>query len=81
MCLVWGATWIAVKVGIAVVPPSLFAGTRFIAAGSILLCVSYAQGELRTIPRSDLPRFAAITLLLIDGVDAPDGLSVPKWRC
>src|SRR5882724_4583242 len=37
MCVVWGLTWIAIKVGVASIPPLLFAGTRFVTAGAILL--------------------------------------------
>jgi drug/metabolite transporter (DMT)-like permease len=37
MCLVWGLTWIAIKTGVAHVPPLFFAGTRFTCAGTLLL--------------------------------------------
>jgi drug/metabolite transporter (DMT)-like permease len=30
MCLIWGATWLAMKVGVASVPPVFFAGTRLV---------------------------------------------------
>jgi hypothetical protein len=36
LCVVWGLTWIATKVGIGAVPPLLFAATRFIAAGVLV---------------------------------------------
>ncbi len=65
MCLIWGATWIAVKAGISVVPPSLFAGTRFIVAGSVLLLFLRWRGERPRIARADLPRLAAVTLLMV----------------
>jgi drug/metabolite transporter (DMT)-like permease len=65
MCLIWGATWIAVKLGIAVVPPSFFAGTRFIIAGALLLLFWKLRGEALSISRSDLPRLIAVTLLMV----------------
>ena len=37
ICFVWGTTWLAMKVGIAVVPPGVFAGTRWTTAGLMLL--------------------------------------------
>lgn len=37
LCFVWGTTWLAMKVGIAVVPPGVFAGTRWTTAGLMLL--------------------------------------------
>ena len=64
MCLVWGATWIATKVGVTSVPPSLFAGTRFMVAGAVLLAGLAVKGNLRWVARADVPRFAAITVLL-----------------
>ena len=33
MCLIWGATWLAMKFAVASVPPIFFAGTRFVVAG------------------------------------------------
>ena len=65
MCLIWGATWIAVKAGIAVVPPSFFAGTRFIVAGAVLLLFIGLRGARLRISRADLPRLTAVTLLTI----------------
>ena len=37
LCFVWGTTWLAMKVGIATVPPGIFAGSRWTSAGLILL--------------------------------------------
>jgi len=65
MCLIWGATWIAVKAGISTVPPSLFAGTRFIVAGSILLLFLRWRGDRLGIARTDLPRLVAVTVLMV----------------
>jgi drug/metabolite transporter (DMT)-like permease len=65
ICLIWGATWIAVKVGIEAVPPIAFAGTRFTVAGSILLGALWWQGTTSRVARADLPRFAAVTLLMV----------------
>lgn len=65
MCLIWGATWVAVKIGLETVPPVFFAGTRFTAAGAILLGALRWRGALGRIARADLPRLAAVTLLMI----------------
>jgi drug/metabolite transporter (DMT)-like permease len=67
MCLIWGTTWIAVKAGIAAVPPSLFAGTRFIAAGGALLCFLRWQGGAMRVAAADVPRLAVVTLLMVTG--------------
>jgi drug/metabolite transporter (DMT)-like permease len=65
MCLVWGATWVVVKIGLETVPPIFFAGTRFTVAGSILLGILQWQGVTMRIVRADLPRLALVTLLVI----------------
>ncbi len=66
LCLVWGLTWIAVKVGVNTVPPMLFAATRFIVAGIVLLGWSAATGVV-ALPqgRRDLARLLAVSLLMI----------------
>jgi len=64
MCLVWGSTWIAMKVGVEAVPPVLFAGTRFIGAGTLLLAWAHLRGERILVRREDWLRFAAVTVLM-----------------
>jgi len=36
LCLCWGATWLPLKHGVAVMPPLLFAASRFLAGGLLL---------------------------------------------
>ncbi|SDW00233.1 Permease of the drug/metabolite transporter (DMT) superfamily [Marininema mesophilum] len=38
LCLVWGSTWLAIKIGVDHAPPLWSAGTRFFLAGVLLLC-------------------------------------------
>lgn len=70
VCLVWGATWVALKVGTEAVPPVFFAGTRFTVAGVILLAALQWQGNVGRIARADLPRLVAVTLLMISATYA-----------
>src|SRR5487761_2127089 len=51
LCFVWGTTWLAMKVGIASIPPGLFAGSRWTVAGLALLGFSVALGQERFSPR------------------------------
>ena len=37
LCLIWGSTWLGIKVGLDLLPPFLFAGLRFAAATVVLL--------------------------------------------
>ena len=70
ICLIWGVTWIALKFGIAVVPPLIFAGSRFIVAGAALIGYLFWRGEPLTVARADLPRLAGATLTMVVGTYA-----------
>ena len=47
--VVWGSTYLAIRVGVATLPPALFAGARFLAAG--LLLAAYARLTGKQFPR------------------------------
>src|SRR5580658_5310851 len=42
--LVWGSTYLAIRVGVREVPPFLLAGMRFLAAGAVLAVWMRARG-------------------------------------
>jgi drug/metabolite transporter (DMT)-like permease len=68
LCLVWGTTWIALKVSLEGLPPFLGAGLRFTAAVVILLLFVL----LKKIPLKIKPKewgFIALSGLLMYGVD------------
>jgi drug/metabolite transporter (DMT)-like permease len=52
VCVVWGSTYLAIRIGVAELPPFLFAGVRFVIAGAVLLGLARAFGYA-------LPRRAA----------------------
>lgn len=65
LCVVWGTTWIAMKSGTVHVPPALFSGLRWSAAGLLLLAgVWWHDGRLR-LPWHLAGRIFAVALLLI----------------
>lgn len=43
LCTIWSSTWIFIKLGLADLPPMLFAGLRFVIASSVLLVVNVAR--------------------------------------
>ena len=43
VCIIWGSTYLAIRIGVQSMPPFLFAGIRFIIAGSIILLYSYIK--------------------------------------
>ncbi len=65
MCLIWGTTWIAIKVGVEASPPLFFAGSRFVAAGLLMLAWRRLRGGPVTLPRPDWPRQFVISLFMI----------------
>ncbi len=69
VCVFWGSTYLAIKVGVTELPPFLFAGLRFLVAGLILLVVARALGD--PLPRkSDWRTLAIAGLLLLAGGNA-----------
>ena len=65
LCFVWGTTWLAMKVGIAAVPPGLFAGTRWTTAGLMLLLWRWARGQRLQIPMRLTGRLLVNALLMV----------------
>jgi drug/metabolite transporter (DMT)-like permease len=67
--LIWGSTYLAIRVMVETVPPLLGAGVRFVLAGAVLLAVLAARGGLRNLamPRAMLVRLAVIGTLLAAG--------------
>lgn len=49
LCLIWGSTWLFIKVGLEDLPPFGFAGARFVIAATLLLTLAF-------IRRTPLPR-------------------------
>lgn len=43
VCIIWGSTYLAIRIGVQSMPPFLFAGIRFMIAGSIILLYSYLK--------------------------------------
>jgi len=65
LCLIWGSTWIAIKVGVAAVPPLFFAGSRFTVAGALLLLLAVLRRETIHLENRDVPRLLVSSLLMI----------------
>jgi drug/metabolite transporter (DMT)-like permease len=65
LCFVWGTTWLGMKVGIAVVPPGVFAGLRWTVAGLVLMAWRISQGHPPRLPRRMILRMVLVSLLLI----------------
>ncbi len=64
VCFIWGTTWMATKVAIAVVPPLFVAGTRFLVAGCLMTAAGLRQGG-PAFRRADIGRLLAASVLMI----------------
>lgn len=64
LCLIWGSTWVGVKASLEVVPPLFLAGSRFTAAGLLLLGGSVAVHGW-PLDRSAGWRLALASMLII----------------
>jgi drug/metabolite transporter (DMT)-like permease len=60
VCIVWGTTYLAIAIALETIPPLMLTGTRFTAAGLIMLAVAAARKE--AIPR-DLKTLANLALV------------------
>jgi drug/metabolite transporter (DMT)-like permease len=65
LCLIWGTTWLALKIGATAVPPGLFSGLRWTVAGGLLLGWQAARGGPVRVRAWSLMRLAAVALLMI----------------
>lgn len=64
VCVVWGTTYLAIRVGVEDLPPMLFAGTRWIVAGAIFLL--YLRMKNVKLPAlKDLIPLSIVGLLLL----------------
>ncbi len=57
--LVWGSTFLAIRIGVREVPPFLLAGMRFLVAGLVLFGWMIARGERSPSGR----QWASVTLI------------------
>lgn len=63
----WGSTYTAIRVGVAEMPPLLYAGARFVIAGGILLAICRARGLRLVWPPRDMMLTALVGLFLLSG--------------
>lgn len=45
VCIIWGTTYLAIRIGVEDIPPMLFAGLRWVIAGSILIFILRVTGK------------------------------------
>src|SRR6516225_4444032 len=65
VCLVWGTTWLALKVGVATVPPGVFSGLRWTIAGMVLIGWRWWRGWAPRINLNHVGRLVLVSMLLV----------------
>ena len=49
VCLVWGTTYLAIRIALETIPPLLMGGIRYLVSGILMIAILAARGE--TLPR------------------------------
>lgn len=57
--VIWGSTYLAIRIGIETLPPFLMAGTRFLVAGAAL----YAWTRWRGVPKPERPHWRSAIII------------------
>src|ERR1700736_380005 len=63
MCLIWGTTWLAIKIGLKTLPPLTGVGLRFLIAGALLYGIAALLHEVpspRSLPWKVIVVFATL---------------------
>ena len=61
MCLIWGTTWMAIKIGLEDMTPMFSLSLRFLIAGIILLIYIYLKERQFAIERKQLKLIVYLT--------------------
>jgi len=70
VCVFWGSTYLAIRIGVQVFPPFLFAGVRFFLAGLILFVGARLFGDPAPQSRRDWVVLCLVGLFLLAGGNA-----------
>ena len=69
VCIIWGSTYLAMRIGVSEFPPELFAGIRFVTAGLLVLVYTRLKGNKFPDSFKDIRRISTVGLLLILGAN------------
>jgi drug/metabolite transporter (DMT)-like permease len=66
ICLIWGTTYLAIRIALETMPPALMAGLRWLTGGVLLAAIHVGRGQ-KLPPRAAWPGLAVIGFLFIVG--------------
>lgn len=64
VCIIWGTTYLAIRIGVEHIPPMLFAGLRWIIAGIIFITILRLRGK-KLPSKKDLIHISVIGISLV----------------
>jgi drug/metabolite transporter (DMT)-like permease len=64
ICITWGTTYLFIRIGVETIPPMLFAGLRWIIAGTIFIVILITSGK-KLPAKKDLIHIAIIGIALL----------------
>ncbi|MCL6636100.1 MAG: EamA family transporter [Peptococcaceae bacterium] len=67
VCIVWGSTYLAIRIGVSDLPPALFAGVRFVLAGLIMGAFAWLKGMQFPGSWREVAVLSAVGLFLLCG--------------
>jgi drug/metabolite transporter (DMT)-like permease len=65
VCVVWGTTYLFIRIALETLPPLLLTGSRYIAAGSIMLVIARLRGVAMPRDRRTLASLALVGFLMV----------------
>jgi len=65
VCIIWGSTYLAIRIGVQSFPPFLFAGIRFLISGTILLAFAYLKKMEFPKEKRDYWKISVVGLFLL----------------
>jgi len=64
VCLVWGTTYLGIRIALETIPPLLMGGLRYLASGAVMILILAARGERLPGPRA-WPALMLLGLLML----------------
>ena len=67
LCIVWGTTYLVIRISVQVFPPETFSGIRFIISGLIVLIFAFATKQKMPQKVGDIAKISISGLLMLLG--------------
>lgn len=65
VCILWGSTYVAMRIGVAVFPPLILGGIRFLLAGSLMALYAHFKGLKFPDSRKEIKSLAITGLIMM----------------